>query len=207
MEGAVFHTLVDDMQIFNFFVGPFGLLRVVSNIDEVQITGGEFALSTQFTDAWRFYGGVGVNNAKIEKNRNRPYTEGNRVPYSPEFTFNFGSEYIKPAFDNIDFVGRVDYTAVGPTWFAEPQENDQTLTLFTPFGFGLADWSLTERDTYGVVDVRAGLQSDSWGVFAVVKNLLDKDYLEEVIPAPEFGGNFIHPGAERQWSLEISYQF
>jgi iron complex outermembrane receptor protein len=40
-----------------------------------------------------------------------------------------------------------------------------------------------------------------------VKNLLDKDFLQEVIPAPEFGGSFIHPGSERAWGVELSYSF
>lgn len=208
MEGALFHTDVDDMQIFNFFVGPFGLLRVVSNIDEVEINGGEFGMHVQLTDAWNVYGGIAITNARINENTNRPQTEGNRVPYAPEFTANLGTEYIKPTmWDGIDFIGRVDFNVVGPTWFAETQRDDQTPTLFTPFGFGLADWSLSQRDTYGLMDVRVGFQSDRWGAFMSVKNLLDEDYLQEVIPAPEFGGSFIHPGSERQWSVEVKYSF
>jgi iron complex outermembrane receptor protein len=208
MEGALYYTEVDDMQIFNFFVGPFGLLRVVSNIDKVEISGGEYAMNVQLTDAWNVYGGIAITNARIKENSNRPQTEGNRVPYAPEFTANFGTEYIKPTmWDGVEFVGRVDYSMVGPTWFAEPQRDDQTLTLFTPFGFGLADWSLTERETYGLMDLRVGLQSDRWGAFMTVKNLLDRNFLQEVIPAPEFGGSFIHPGAERAWAVEVSYSF
>jgi iron complex outermembrane receptor protein len=208
MEGALYYTEVEDMQIFNFFVGPFGLLRVVSNIDEVHIAGGEFGMNVQLTDAWNVFGGFAVTNARIHENTNRPYTEGNRVPYAPEFTANFGTEYIKPTmWDGIDFVGRIDYAMVGATWFAEPQAGDETLTLFTPFGFGLAEWSVAERDAYGLMDVRVGLQTERWGAFFTVKNLLDENYLEEVIPAPEFGGSFIHPGAERSWAVEVSYSF
>ncbi len=208
MEGALYYTEVDDMQIFNFFVGPFGLLRVVSNIDEVKIAGGEFAMDVQMTDAWKVYGGIAITNARIDKNSIRPQTEGNRVPYAPEFTANFGTEFIKPTmWEGVDFIGRVDYSVVGPTWFAEPQRDDQTPTLFTPFGFGLADWSLTQRDTYGLMDVRVGFQNDTWGAFMTVKNLLDENYLQEVIPAPEFGGSFIHPGSQRAWAVEVSYSY
>lgn len=208
MEGALYHTTVDDMQIFNFFVGPFGLLRVVSNIDEVEINGGEFAMGVQLTDAWNVFGGIAITNARIKENSNRPQTVGNRVPYAPEFTANFGTEYIKTTmWDGVDFVGRVDYSMVGSTWFAETQRGDQTLTLFTPFNFGLADWSLSQRDAYGLMDVRVGLQTERWGAFMTVKNLLDENYLQEVIPAPEFGGSFIHPGTERAWAVEVSYSF
>ncbi len=209
MEGAIYHTLVDNMQIFNFFVGPFGLLRVVSNIDEVSITGAEYALSVQLNDALRIYGGVAATNARIDENRNRPQTAGNRVPYAPEYTFNLGAEWIKPSgfLDGVEFVGRFDYAAVGPTRFAEVQEGDRTPTLFTGLNFGFANQTNATRDSYSLVNLRAGLESDTWGLHGVVKNLLDTDYLAEVIPAPEFGGAFIHPGNERRWMVEVSYQF
>ena len=41
INGAIYHTKVDDMQFFNFFAGPFGLLRAVTNLDEVTIKGAE----------------------------------------------------------------------------------------------------------------------------------------------------------------------
>lgn len=207
MEGAVFYTQIDNMQIFNFFVGPFGLLRVVSNIDEVEITGAEFAMQSQLTDAWSIFGGVGVTSGEIKKNRNRPQTVGNDVPYSPDFTANIGSEVIKPVFDGIDFVSRIDYSIVGPTWFSTVQDGDLTPNLFTALGFGRSNQSLSRRETYGLINLRAGLQSNSWGAHFVVHNLMDYDYLEEVIPAPEFGGSFIHPGSRRQWLFELTYQF
>ncbi len=208
-EGAVYHTLVDDMQIFNFFVGPFGLLRVVSNIDEVSITGFEAALAVQVTDALRIYGGGAVTNAKIDKNSNRSQTVGNRVPYAPEYTFNFGGEYIKPTgfLEGVDFVSRVDYSAVGPTWFATTQTGDDTPTLFTGFGFGRMSQDLTQRDGYALVNLRVGLESETWGLHGVVKNLMNVNYLSEVIPAQEFGGSFIHPGNERAWAVELSYRY
>ncbi len=208
VAGAAFYTMVDDMQIFNFFVGPFGLLRVVSNLDEVSITGGELNASFNVNEQVTFFGGVSFINSVIDKNRNRPQTEGNDVPYAPDYTLNFGGEFIEPnAFMNADFVFRTDYSVVGPTWFSEVQDGDQTPTLFTGFGFGLADWSLTERDSYGIVNVRAGLETDTWGIHAFAKNLLNEEYLSEVIPAPEFGGSFIHPGTRRSWGIEVSYRF
>ena len=207
VEGAVFHTMIDDMQFFNFFVGPFGLLRVVSNIDEVSITGGEFAGAVSVSDNWDIYGGFSVINGIIDKNSNRPATEGNDVPYAPDYTINFGTQY---RFPNIllgaDGMIRADYSIVGPTWFATPQAGDFTPGLFSGL-LGPMDHRLSERDQYGILNVRAGLQREQLGVHFFVKNLTDKQYLEEVIPAPEFGGSFIHPGAQRQWGVELSYGF
>ena len=44
---AGYYTRVTDMQFFEFFVGSFGLLRVVSNIDTVDVKGVEFNTSAQ----------------------------------------------------------------------------------------------------------------------------------------------------------------
>jgi iron complex outermembrane receptor protein len=38
-------------------------------------------------------------------------------------------------------------------------------------------------------------------------NLLGKKYLAEVIPAPEFGGDFLTPGARSRYGVEVSYKF
>lgn len=207
VEGAVFHTMVDDMQFFNFFVGPFGLLRVVSNIDESSITGAEFAGSVAVTDNWDIYGGFSLIKGVIDENSNRPQTEGNDIPYAPEYTINFGTQYIFPALlHGADGMFRVDYSIVGPTWFATVQEGDFTPGLFSGL-LGPMDHALSRRDTYGLVNVRAGLEKNGWGLHAFVRNLTNKNYLEEVIPAPEFGGSFIHPGAQRQWGMELSYSF
>ena len=206
LEGAVFHTMVDDMQFFNFFVGPFGLLRVVSNIDEVSITGFELAGRIDLTDQIDIFGGISWLDGEIEKNRNRPYTEGNEIPYAPEYTLNLGAEFVEPAaIMGADLVIRGDYSVVGPTWFSTVQAN-QVNGLFSG-AFGPNDFTRSERESYGIVNLRGGLEKDGWGVHLFVRNLLNEEYLEEVIPAPEFGGSFIHPGNRRAWGAELSYEF
>ena len=45
------------MQFFEFFVGTFGLLRVVSNMDEVEISGVELVQTSTLTDNFRVYAG------------------------------------------------------------------------------------------------------------------------------------------------------
>ena len=50
INGAIYHTDVEDMQFFNFFAGPFGLLRVVTNLDEVTIQGAELDFNWRAND-------------------------------------------------------------------------------------------------------------------------------------------------------------
>ena len=54
-----------------------------------------------------------------------------------------------------------------------------------------------------------GVESENWRITVFADNLFDETYLEEVIPAPEFGGSFIHPGAdtERTAGVEAIFSF
>ena len=61
LNAAAYHTEVDDMQFFEFYVGPFGLLRTVEGIDEVTIQGFEIGGSWQMTDGLRLDAGLQHN--------------------------------------------------------------------------------------------------------------------------------------------------
>jgi iron complex outermembrane receptor protein len=209
LDGAVFYTKVDDMQFFEFLVGPFGLLRVVSNIDEVEIAGFELGANTIVTDWLQVYGGFSYVDSEIEENNSRPATEGNESPYTPEFTFNLATELDFPITGSLNFVGGAYVTWVGDTWFHTVQDNTQT-TLFENSlafvgvpGIGTANYDRTRRDDYVTLDLRAGVAGDGWEVMVFGNNVTDEDHLEENITAPEFGGSFIHPGAESRWGLQL----
>ncbi len=204
LNGAAFYTKVEDMQFFEFFVGPFGLLRVVENIDKASIWGLELGGSAQITEAFAISMGASLIEGEIDENRVRPNTVGNEIPSAPAFTFNAAGQYIQPLFDGIDFVGTLNYSLVGKTWFHTVQDNVVPAVLF---GGPPADFSKTRRDAYGLLTLRAGLESDTWRVIAFVNNLTDEAFLEEVIPAPEFGGSFIHPGTDRIYGIELGYSF
>lgn len=205
-ELAYYHTDVDDMQFFEFFVGPFGLLRVVSNIDEVSIDGIEVGASWLATDWLEVYAGANWIDSEIDKNSARPDTEGNESPYTPEWSGNLGGRMTFPISEGLAFIANVDVNAIGDTWFHVVQDQNRP-TLFTGFGFGPGEYSVAQRDAYTLVNARVGLQGDNWSLVAFGRNIFDEDYIEEAIPAPEFGGSFIHAGAESRFGLEASYSF
>ena len=221
-EGAFYYVDVDDMQFFEFFVGPFGLLRVVSNIDSVKIKGVEFAAHALLTDNLSVFGGFNFVDSEIKANSARPDTIGNKSPYTPDYTVNLGAQIDFPVMGNMTFVTRVDAQLIGKTWFHVVQNNTRP-TILSPlleffFGpqigipagagaLGEADWSLARRDAFATLNLRSGLEGDTWAIIAFVQNLTNNHYLEEVIPAPEFGGSFIHPAARRTWGVEVSARF
>ena len=217
LDGAAYYVDVDDMQFFEFFVGTFGLLRVVSNIDEVENYGFELAATARVTDYLSLFGGMNIIETEIKENSSRPDTVGNNAPYTPDHTFNIGAELNVPLQANLSLFARVDAQFVGKTWFHTAQEG-QRPTIFSPlfelsiFGpgsgaLGFANFENAQRDSYETVDVRVGIQGDAWSLIAFARNITDEEYLEEVIPAPEFGGAFDHPAAGRRYGLEASYRF
>jgi iron complex outermembrane receptor protein len=42
----------------------------------------------------------------------------------------------------------------------------------------------------------------AWG-----RNVGDEDYLAEIIPAPEFGGSFVHDAPGSSYGVELNYRF
>ena len=79
------------------------------------------------------------------------------------------------------------------------RERGMTPLLFTP--------QLDDRYRVGTVRSRIGLEAENWSLTGWARNLTDQEYLEEVIPAPEFGGSFLHQAAESQWGIDFEYRF
>lgn len=203
VEGAVFYTEVDDMQFFEFLVGQFGLLRVVNNIDEVTLKGVELAVTANVTDELKLVGGYSRVQSEIKANTSRPNSVGNESPYTPDYTATFGAELDVPVGQgDWRLQGSTFWNLVGPTWFHVIQsQNNETVA------FGTANFTNAERDRYSTVDARVAIVNDNWTFAAIGKNITNEKWLQEVIPAPEFGGAFIHPGTERRWGVEVGYRF
>ena len=218
LDAAAYYTDIEDMQFFEFFAGPFGILRVVSNIDEVEVYGAEAAFGFAATDNWSVYGSFNVNDSEINKNSARPGTEGGKSPYTSDYTANLGTQVTFPMGSGLELTLRADYRMVGPTWFSTVQENDvptQNVFLFLGFGLdvptsqflGTGNFANTEREAYELLNLRATLRGDNWRLTAFANNALDEEFLAEVIPAPEFGGSFFSPGAQARYGLEIGFDF
>lgn len=213
---AGYYTQVRDMQFFEFFVGSFGLLRVVSNIDRVDLKGGEVNVTGRIVPGWTVFGAFNYTDSVIKKNRSRPDTVGNKSPYTPDYTINLGSQQEVPVADGLKLSLRADYRITGPTWFHTVQ-NQTKATIFSallpisalalPAAVGNANYSVTRREAFGVLDLRLGLAARRWTLTAFANNALDRRYLNEVIPAIEFGGSFASPGDRALYGVEASVKF
>jgi iron complex outermembrane receptor protein len=183
-------------------VGDFGLLRVVNNIDEVQIQGVELGMDFRVTDEFKFVAGYSRVASEIKKNTSRPTSVGNEAPYTADYTATIGAEFDVPVGDVWGLQASAYLNIVGPTWFHVIQsQNNETVKFFT------GNFTNSERDKFQTLDARLAFVSDTWTLALVGKNITDTKFLQEVIPAPEFGGAFVHPGSERHLSLELGYKF
>ncbi|MFO0512205.1 MAG: TonB-dependent receptor, partial [Gammaproteobacteria bacterium] len=179
-EAAVFSTKVDDMQFLEFLVGDFGLLRVVNNIDEVQIQGVELGVDFRVTDEFKFVAGYSRVASEIKKNTSRPTSVGNEAPYTADYTATIGAEFDVPVGDAWGLQASAYLNIIGPTWFHVIQsQNNETVKFFT------GNFTNSERDKYQTLDARLAFVSDSWTLALVGKNITDTKFLQEVIPAPE----------------------
>ncbi len=213
---AGYYTRVTDMQFFEFFVGSFGLLRVVSNIDRVDLKGVELSTSAKLIDGWKVFGSVNLTDSEIKKNASRTYTVGNKSPYTADYTINLGTEIEAPLTSSTDLVVRADYRVTGPTWFHTVQDQSRP-TVFSsllpaslfalPPVAGNGGYIAARRDAFGVLNLRAGLKADNWSLMVFANNMLDRKYISEAIPAIEFGGSFISPGARRLIGVEAGFNF
>ena len=208
LNAAVFRTDVEDNQFFEFFAGPFGLLRVVTTIEEAQIQGFEADFNWIATDNWSIYGGLGLLDSEIERNDNRPLSVGNDVPQAPDTTWNLGTQFVVPFGGDMEFFARADYQYVGETWFHTLQ-GEETPTIWQVFFGGSipSDFSRSQRDDYGTLNLRVGIDAENWSLAIWGRNVTDEEYLEEVIPAPEFGGSFNHQAAADAYGAEFTYRF
>jgi iron complex outermembrane receptor protein len=213
---AGYYTTIRDMQFFEFFVGSFGLLRVVSNIDKVDVYGGELNVTARIMDGWSVFGSGNITGSEIKKNSSRPDTVGNKSPYTADYTLNLGTQIVVPVTQGLKGVLRADYRLTGPTWFHSVQ-NQEKPTIFSallpisalalPDFVGNANYNVAQRRAFGVVNLRAGLEGSNWTLTAFANNMLDKRFLNEVIPAIEFGGSFISPGQRRVIGVEAGFKF
>ncbi len=202
-EFAGYYTEVEDMQFFEFFVGTFGLLRVVNNIDEVEIMGVEGSLKYDVSDDLSLFGSFNYLDSEITANSARVSTVGNKSPYTSEYTINIGADYSHTMNNGSEFSARLDYRITGPTYF----HTVQGVTASQWASFAPSDFSIAERDEYGVMNARIGITNGNLKVTAFARNLFDEKFLAEVIPAAEFAGSFVSPGSRRLVGLEASLSF
>ena len=209
INAAIFRNEVEDNQFFEFFAGPFGLLRVVTTIEDVEINGFELDFNAILSDNFSVFGGIGFLDSEIKQNLNRPLSVGNDAPQAPDETYNLGAQLSIPFSAGLEFGARLDWQYVGEMWFHTMQGEESPTVWNAVIGLPVFDsnFSKARRDAYDTIDLRLMLSGEHWDVAVWGRNIGDEEYLEEIIPAIEFGGSFIHQAAGDSYGAEFTYRF
>ena len=178
-----------------FFVfDPNTSTQNLGNLEEVEYLGFEAELQAQVTDGLEVYLRGGYTDSEIKESSRDPNDVGNQAPLVSEYTINLGGQWRVPlGASDWNFFIRPDFQVIGPTWFY-------------PDNF-------TERDTVSLLNLRAGIETDSWSLVAWSRNLTDEDYNAEWSPGPQFfpspgyTNNFVFKAQPLVWGIDLTYRF
>ena len=209
VNASIFSTDVEDNQFFEFYAGPFGLMRVVTTIEDLQIQGFEMDFNAVLTENLSMFGGMGILDSEIKRNNHRPATVGNEAPQAPDRTYNLGAQFETEVSSGINMTARLDWQYVGEMAFhtLQGEATPSIWQVFYPGASITQDFSKAKRDAYDTLNARISFDAENWGVTIWGRNVTDEKYLEEIIPAPEFGGSFVHPSAKDSYGIDFNYRF
>ena len=159
---AVFHMDYSDLQVsvFRPFTG-----FIIANAATATINGAEVDGSFQVTSHTSLTTGIGYTDATFDKfvTGSGDDFSGNRLPYAPRWTFNFGAqqEIVLGNFGSLFVRGEYVYRA---KYFS----NSDNVDVHTIPGYSLWNGSLTLEPV-----------NSHWSVQAWVENLADKLYISD----------------------------
>jgi iron complex outermembrane receptor protein len=191
-SASVFYTEAKGTYFFVF--EPNTSTQNLGNLDKVEFMGIEAELQAQITDGLDVYVRGGYTDSEIKESQRDPNDVGNQAPLVSEYTINLGAQWRMPlGASDWEFFIRPDFQVIGPTWWY-------------PDNF-------TERDNVNLLNLRAGISSETWSLVAWSKNLTDEDYNAEWSPGPQFfpnpgyTNNFVFKAQPRVWGVDVTYRF
>ncbi len=182
LNGALYRTKVTGQHYF-VFVGPVGA-QVLVNIDKVELTGGELEALAHITEGLDTFVSLGVTDSKVDTYLLNPAAEGNKSPYTPNYTFNAGVQYRTNITNSLGLFVRTDYERRGKQYW-DPENT-------------------TVRSSLDLVRLRIGVEDPEgrWSVTGTVDNLFDEKYNGEYVL-----GGFASPANPRVWHVDVRYNF
>ncbi len=135
----------------------------VGNAGEARINGFEFDLNASVANGLTIFAGVGYTDGKLSEDQpvipNDPNTglDGDRIPNVPEWTVSTSAHYSFPVFDGLSGVIRGELLYRG-----------STATQFRP-----SNPAYLELDAYTLLNLRGGIEADTWSVNLFIENVFD----------------------------------
>ncbi|MEM7056504.1 MAG: TonB-dependent receptor [Pseudomonadota bacterium] len=156
LSGFFTDTTDEHVQVFDFTT----FQSSIENID-TETYGFEIEGAVRPVDGLTLSGGFALLETEITASADPTVTPGNEVPFAPQVSFNAAIQYEHPLeLFNLsgDVFSRAEYQFVGSRTI-DPQNS-------------------LDLESFDIINLRAGWDSDEIGVYAFVDNLLDESYSE-----------------------------
>ncbi|MGH8285975.1 MAG: TonB-dependent receptor, partial [Steroidobacteraceae bacterium] len=192
-NASLYHTTTKGSYYFVF--DPNTSTQNLGNLDEVEYQGLEIELQALVADGFDLYVRGGFTDSEIKESRRAATDVGNEAPLVSEYTVNVGAQLRRPlaSAGSLSFFLRPDFQIIGDTyWYPD---------------------NFTVRDPIEILNLRAGLETDTWSLVAWSKNLTDEEYNAEWSPGPQFfpnpgyTNNFVFKALPRIWGVDFTYRF
>jgi iron complex outermembrane receptor protein len=177
LSGALFYMDIQDMQV-NTAISQNE--TYLSNAGEATGKGGELELTFRLMDPLIVTAGVGYTNIEFDQfNDEQGNYNGNKNPYTPEYTFNAGFKYRR---SNGFYLG-ADVVGYGKMYI------DKANTY--------------ARDAYSIVNTKIGFEKGAFDFYVYGKNIFDETYNTEGYYEGTLT-NYSEPG---EMGVQVNYRF
>ena len=204
LNGALFYYDYKDKQIRSRIIDPiFNQLDGLQNIPKSSVRGAELELQYRPVHSFTVGASVSYIDAKIDKFSGinaagvTAVFDGTKMPYTPKYQFNANGDYVAPVSDKVNlFLGAtVSYRSSTNAIIGGDQNPPGAVPSGAP---------LFRVDSYTVLDLRAGLESDKWRVFVWGKNIGNTYYWNNVNPS--FDVVVRYAGMPATYGITASYK-
>ncbi|MCV6588158.1 MAG: TonB-dependent receptor [Marinobacterium sp.] len=109
---------------------------------------------------WLLMAGLGYNDASFDRYNSCSIADcsGNAMPFAPDWTGNLSIQNRQPLASGLDLFSRVDWQHTGEHYFDAANRFKQ--------------------DAYSLVNLKVGVEADSWEAYLWSKNLFDEEYVK-----------------------------
>ena len=202
---ALYHTNIDDFQT-QVQTAEVGVNRgYLANAEKARIRGGEFDGNTRLSRNFSLYGGVAYTDGIYVSFKNAPVPleetggasafkdiSGGELPGISKWTASLGTEFVTPA----AFLGKIGkfFIAVDGYYRSGFSSSPSPSKYLNIDGYALLNGRLGFR-------VANGFSAFVWG-----RNLLDKNYFEQFLPAAGNAGQYAAVlGDPRTYGITLRY--
>ncbi len=194
----LFSTDIRDFQTNVRDPDPTQPRAIVAGVELVRVRGAEFDLGASIADRVALHGALAYNNGKhvtfpnaippfeLTGGPERVDISGSGLPGLPKWSFSLAGDYLVPLAGGRELTGGLD-TSYRSSYSSSTTPSDY---LFA--------------DGYALVNARVGLRAaNGWSVTVWSRNLLDKDYLEQLGAAGNAGLYWGIPGEPRTFGVTV----